>query len=131
MTDSGKTQAVVLTVPQNGFLSTFLNYVMLKNGLMVGKNYEYYALTEESPACFKGDPNCKPAEAGFIKGTAGIKAEQKLNNIDSFKVDFKFKGVAFTGLLSQAGETLAAFRQCKMPLLNLLTLKSLRSEFFP
>ncbi len=108
MTDSGKTQAVVLTVPQNGFLSTFLNYVMLKNGLMVGKNYEYYALTEESPACFKGDPNCKPAEAGFIKGTAGIKAEQKLNNIDSFKVDFKFKGVAFTGLLSQAGETLGS-----------------------
>ena len=41
MIDGAKTQNVTLTVPPNGFLSTFLNYVMLKNGLMVGKNYGF------------------------------------------------------------------------------------------
>ncbi|MCB0350248.1 MAG: hypothetical protein KDD38_03635, partial [Bdellovibrionales bacterium] len=108
MTDNGKTQSVILNVPQNGFLSTFLNYVMLKNGLMVGKNYEYYALAEESPACFKGDKNCKATDVGFIKGTAGIKAEQKVGAVDAYKVDFNYKGVSFIGLLSHAGETLGS-----------------------
>lgn len=108
MIDGKKTQTASLKVPPNGFLSTFLNYVMLKNGLMVGKSYEYYALTEESPACFAGDATCRPKEAGFIKGTAAIKAEQKFKGVDSFKVDFNFKGVNFTGFLSHSGETLAS-----------------------
>jgi hypothetical protein len=108
MTDGKKSQTVILNVPPNGFMSTFLNYVMLKNGLSVGKGYEYYALTEEAPACFKGDVNCRPAEAGFIKGTAAIKSEQKYKDVDVYKVDFKFKAIPFTGLISKNGEALSS-----------------------
>ncbi len=108
MIDAGKTQNVTANVPTNGFLSTFLNYVILKNGLMVGKSYEFIALAEEAPACFAKDPNCKPKEAGFIKGVAAIKSQQKVKGQDAFKVEFTYKGVSFTGLIAATGETLAS-----------------------
>lgn len=108
MVDNGKSQNITLTVPPNGFMSSFLNYVMLKNGLMVGKNYEYYALAEEAPACAKGTPDCRPQEVGFIKGKAEIKSEQKFKGVDSYNVEFTYKGIKFTGFLGLAGETLGS-----------------------
>lgn len=114
MVDNSKTQNVTLTVPANGFMSAFLNYVVLKNGMMVGKNYDFYALAEEAPACFKNDKTCKPQETGFIKGSASVKAEQKVAGIDAFKIDFNYKGVAFSGFISAKGETLGSIS----PLIN-------------
>jgi hypothetical protein len=106
--DDKKTQTVSLAVPANGFLSTFLSLVMIKNGLMVGKNYAFIALAEETPACIKGDLNCKAKDVGFIKGSAAIKSEQKFKEVDSYKVEFNFKGIDFLGFLSASGETLAS-----------------------
>ena len=109
MVDGTNKQNVTLTVPPNGFMSTFLNYVMLKNGLMVGKRYEFLALTEESPACPVKDPNCVPKDNGFIKGTAHIKNEQRYKDVPAYVVEFTFKGIKFDGFLSQKGETLGSY----------------------
>jgi hypothetical protein len=88
-----KTRTMTLQVPNAGFLSTFLNYVVLKNGLSVGKNYKFFALSEEDP--------------GFHEGTANILAEQKVKQkIDAFKIDISFKGVSFVGLVATNGEPL-------------------------
>jgi len=108
MVDGKRSQNVTLTVPQNGFLSTFLNFVILKNGLAVGKRYDYIALPEETPACMTGDKSCKAKDAGFIKGTAHIKSETRYKGLPAFLVDFMFKGVRFEGYLSQKGETLGS-----------------------
>jgi hypothetical protein len=95
-------------VPQNGFLSTFLNFVILKNGLAVGKRYDYIALAEETPACMAGDTLCKAKDTGFIKGTAHIKSETRYKGVPAFLVEFMFKGIRFDGYLSQKGETLGS-----------------------
>ena len=117
MTKAGKSQNVTLDVPANGFLSSFLNYVILKNGMMVGKTYDFFALPEEAPACYVGDTQCKATDVGFAKGTASIKAEQKLIGVDSYKIDFNFKSVPFTGFISAKGETLGS----ASPMQNLTT----------
>jgi hypothetical protein len=109
MVDGTNKQNVTLTVPPNGFMSTFLNYVMLKNGLMVGKRYEFFALTEESPACPVKDPNCIPKDNGFIKGNAHIKEEKQYKGVPAYVVEFTFKGIKFDGFLSQKGETLGSY----------------------
>ncbi len=90
--ENGRSKKVTLAVKPNGFLSTFLNYVILKNGLSTGKNYNFFALSEEDPA--------------FHEGTANIAAEQKVKNIDAFKIDFNYKGVSFVGLVANNGEPL-------------------------
>lgn len=131
MVDSGKTQNVTLVVPPNGFMSTFLPYVMLRNGLMVGKNYEFHALAEEAPACFKGDPQCQSQQSGFIKGTAAIKAEQKYKGLDSYRVDIQFKGVQFTGILGQAAETLASLSPLQNASTELVRTKDEAVASFP
>jgi hypothetical protein len=82
---------------------------MLKNGLMVGKRYEFLALTEESPACPAKDPNCIPKDNGFIKGTAHIKEEKQYKGVPAYVVEFTFKGIKFDGFLSQKGETLGSY----------------------
>jgi len=93
ITEGGKTKTVSLTVPANGFLSTFLNYVILKNGLAANKGYTFYALSEEDPA--------------FRQGTANIISEQKVKNkIDAFKVNITYKDVTFTALIASNGEPL-------------------------
>jgi hypothetical protein len=131
MVDGGKTQALNLTVPQNGFMSTFLSYVMLKNGLGVGKNYGYLALAEESPACLKNDPYCKPTDVGFIKGSAAIKAEEKYKDIPGYKVAFDFKGIKFDGYLSNTGETLGTFSPLQNAALEIVTSKEEAVANFP
>lgn len=108
MTDGKKVQSVNLTTPPNGFLSTFINYVILKNGLMVGKNYKFTALAEETPACFNGDAACNIKNTGFMTGTAGIIAEQKFKEIPAYKIKFNFKDIEFIGILSATGEILAS-----------------------
>lgn len=108
MTDGKKSQDVILTTPANGFLSTFLNYVILKNGMMVGKNYRFTALAEETPACFSADPNCRANSVGFLQGTAAVVAEEKFKEIPAYKIKFNFKDIEFIGILSATGETLAS-----------------------
>lgn len=115
MRDGQKTQNISLTTPPNGFLSTFLNYVILKNGMMVGKNYGFTALAEESPACFAGDPDCNKNGVGFMPGTAAVVEELKYKNIPAYKIKFKYKEIGFTGeklefdgIISSTGETLAS-----------------------
>jgi hypothetical protein len=115
ITDGKKSESITLKTPQNGFLSTFLNYVLLKNGLMVGKNYNFLALAEESPACFKNDPTCNPKSVGFMEGTANIIEEVKHQGIPAYKIKFRYKEVGFTGekmeffgIVSSTGETLSA-----------------------
>ena len=106
--DGAHKQTATLTVPQNGFLSTFLNYVILKNGLSVGKNYEFLALAEESPVCLKGEAACDPKNVGFIKGTAHIQSEQKTSEVPSYKIHIVYKGIAFDGFVGPKGETLGS-----------------------
>lgn len=106
--DDKKTQTVSLTVPANGFMSTFLNYVVLKNGMTVGKSYEFYALAEESPACLRGEVPCDSKNRGFIKGTALVESEQKMSGIPSFKLKINYKGIDFLGYVAPNGETLGS-----------------------
>ncbi len=79
------------TVPKNGFLSTFLNYVLLKNGLSVGKAYKFYAMAEE--------------DGKFLEGSAQILSETKIKNVPAYKVKFHYK-TDFVSLLSNKGEPL-------------------------
>jgi hypothetical protein len=108
MLDGTKKQNVTLTVPPQGFLSTFLNFILLKNGLMVNKGYNYVALAEETPACMVGDASCNPKDTGFITGSARIKSETVYKNIPAYLVDFEYKGIKFEGYLSHKGETLGS-----------------------
>lgn len=97
VTEGGKTKTITLDVKPNGFLSVFLNYVILKNGLMAGKSYGFNAIAEE--------------EARFYEGQAAIKSEQMVASNRAFKIDFKFKEVDFTGLVTTRGDTLGSLQQ--------------------
>lgn len=108
MTMGKQKMNVTLTVPQSGFLSTFLNYVILKNGLAPGKNYSFNALAEEAPGCFPSDKTCNPKMAGFLKGTVLVKNEEKFKGLDAYKLDMNFKGIDFSGYINSKGETLGS-----------------------
>jgi hypothetical protein len=90
--ENGHAKKSTLTVRQNGFLSTFLNYVILKNGMTTGRAYDFFALSEEDP--------------GFHEGTASILSEQKVKGIDAYKINITYKGVEFTALVTNNGEPL-------------------------
>ena len=89
--EGGKKTKLTATVPPDGFLSTFLNYVLLKNGLSVGKAYKFDALAEE--------------EGKFRTGTAQILSETKIAGVPAFKIKFHYK-TDFISLLSNKGEPL-------------------------
>lgn len=131
MTDDKKVQDVVLTTPANGFLSTFLNYVILKNGMMKGKNYKFIALAEETPACFKSADNCRADSAGFIQGTANVIAEQKFKEIPAYKIKFNYKGIEFEGILSATGETLASISPLQNAATEIVATKNEAVADFP
>lgn len=92
--DGKKRTKIVAKVPADGFLSTFLNYVLLmpKNGLAVGKGYKFYALAEE-----KGK---------FLEGTANIVGKTKFQGVPAFKIKFHYE-TDFTSLLSDKGEAIS------------------------
>lgn len=92
---NGKSESKkTIKVPANGFLSTFLNYVILKNGLAIGKNYSFLALSEEDPE--------------FRKGTALIKKEEPFKGINSYVVEFNYNNIDFSGFIGPKGETLGS-----------------------
>lgn len=97
ITEAGKVTPISATVPQDGFLSIFLNYVLLKNGLSTGKGYAFNAVAEE--------------EGAFYKGTASIRSEQKVGGIDTFKIDFDYKNTAFSGFLNHTGDSIGSIQQ--------------------
>ncbi len=131
MSDGKKSQNISLAVPANGFLSVFLNYVVLKNGLMVGKNYSFIALAEESPACFQKDALCGPKSVGFLNGSTSIQSEQKFKEVPAFKVKFNFKDIEFYGILSNTGETLASISPMQNAATEIVATKAEAVAAFP
>lgn len=73
----GKNFKNTLTFSRKVFLSNFLIYLILQNGLKTGKSFQFEALAEET-----GKIGC---------GIAQIKEEKKLSGIDSFKMIWDFK----------------------------------------
>ncbi len=97
LTEGGIPKTFKTDLQENSFLSIFLNYVILKNGLAKGKSYAYEAVAEE-----EGQP---------YKGTALVKEPQKVGNIEAYNLDFNFKNTQFSSLMSIKGESLGTVQE--------------------
>ncbi len=91
----GKIKTVQKKVPKGSFLSTFLVYLMVqsKDGIKTGVNYTYNAFAEE--------------DAELLTGSANIVRQERMGNIEVFRVQNTFKNVRFESWVTKQGEVLA------------------------
>lgn len=79
-------------LPEGTFLSSFLAYLMLRQGYKVDTKYSYAAIAEEDGEIYKGE--------------ALIQGEQTYNGLEVFRIVNKFKNVTFTSFVTARGEVL-------------------------
>ncbi len=91
---NGKKETLSRKVNKGTFLSTFLIYLVMRNGgLKVGNNYRYSAIAEE--------------DATLHDGEAFISATQKIDERDTFRILNNFKGTKFISSVSPTGEVVS------------------------
>lgn len=91
---NGKKESLTKKVPKGTFLSSFLVFMIMRNGgLKVGNNYQYSAIAEE--------------DASIHKGEAFVSATQKVAGIDTFRVLNSFKETRFISSVSPLGEVIS------------------------
>lgn len=103
VTDGKSPMPIKIDVKKGTFLSTFLIYLMLQNGLKVDKKFVYSAIAEEDGAVYTGE--------------ALVKSEEDYKGQKAFKVVNTFKGTEFVSFVTPKGEVLGT----SSPLQNLAT----------
>ncbi len=91
--NGAKSIKVKQNIPKGVFLSSFLGYLMLQNGYKVGKKFTYSAIAEE--------------DAEIANGESYLKSEEKVGDMQVFRILNKFKGTDFVSLVTSKGEILA------------------------
>lgn len=86
-------------IPKGTFLSSFLSYLMLQNGLKTGKKFTYSAVAEEDGNSYKGD--------------ALIKDEEKFAGQTVYRIENTFKGERFISFLTPQGEMMGTISPAK------------------
>lgn len=86
-------------IPKGTFLSSFLSYLMLQNGLKSGKKFTYSAVAEEEGNSYKGD--------------ATIKNEEKFAGQTVFRIENSFKGQHFISFVTPSGEMVGTISPAK------------------
>lgn len=92
ITEGKKKIQVTNDLSEGVFLSSFLSYLMLQNGLKVGKNFSYNAIAEEDLATLKGE--------------AKIEGEEKQQEQNTFRIKNTFKDATFVAFVTAKGEVL-------------------------
>jgi hypothetical protein len=78
--------------PKGTFLSSFLAYLMLQQGISVGKKFTYQAVAEE--------------DGNNYNGEAWVKEKADFLGQECFRILNKFKGSEFISFMNQKGEVL-------------------------
>jgi hypothetical protein len=98
--DDGKGKKTMTSKsPKGTFLSNFLGYLMLQNGLDVGKKFKYSGVAEEDGNSYWGE--------------AWIKENTKFLGLDAVKVLNKFKGENFIAYITKKNEVLGTSSPAK------------------
>jgi hypothetical protein len=85
-----ETVRVQKDLPKGTFLSTFLGYLMLNNGIAAGKKFAYSAIAEEDAEIFPGE--------AFVKNT------EKQKGLDVFVILNTFKDTKFISYVTAKGD---------------------------
>ena len=92
----GKTPKKIQRLVPNGvFLSTFLPYIILQNGLSRDKKYNFQAIAEE--------------EAVIAKGVTHIVSQNKVKGFDLFLAKFWFRDSGFESMIHKSGEIITTY----------------------
>ncbi|MGE0764321.1 MAG: hypothetical protein AB7N80_13655 [Bdellovibrionales bacterium] len=102
-TDGKTPHPISVAVKKGTFLSTFLGYLMLQNGLKAEKKFVYSAIAEEDGAAYSGE--------------ALIKNEEDYRGQKAYRVVNNFKGTEFISFVTAKGEVLGT----TSPLQNIST----------
>lgn len=106
-----------LDIPSGTFLSTFQGYLMLKNGVSVGKKYQFTAIAEE--------------DAKLAKGEALIDKEEIYNGQESYKILNSFVGQQFISYMTYKGHVLGTSSPAQQVATELVASRALAVGAFP
>lgn len=82
-------------IKKGTFLSTFLGYLMLKNGISKGKKFTYNAIAEEEGKSYGGESLIESEHKG------------KAKNITAYKIYNKYKNMNFISLINERAEVIS------------------------
>lgn len=93
VTDGKSSKTSKVKLPKGVFLSSFLGYLMLQNGIQTGKRFSYKAIAEED---------------GTIQdGQAVIQKEETFKEQNVYRIANEFKKVQYISVVTPRGEILA------------------------